>query len=104
MDEYGNRLDENGLPLIEDCTKHNFEDYYTAPEVASAFDGFYKNENGIFDKFLDFWKVVAKRFANNTNVVGYDPINEPWPANIYHDVMLFFDTTKFDREILFSLT
>ena len=37
MESYGNRKDEAGFPLLEDCTKHSFIGYYTSPEVASAF-------------------------------------------------------------------
>jgi hypothetical protein len=32
---------------------------YTAPEVASAFAALYDNVDGIQDKMMDFWKVVA---------------------------------------------
>lgn len=59
--------------------------YYTSPEVASAFDRFYANTNGIQDKFLDFWTVVSKRLVDNQYVMGYDIINEPWPANFYKE-------------------
>ena len=104
MEDYGHRKDEKGLPVIEDCTKHSFEGYYTSPEVAAAFHGFYNNKNGVFDKFLNFWDLVSKRFTNNDYVIGYDLLNEPWPANLYYDPLLLIDTTKFDREILFPLT
>lgn len=104
MEEYGNRKDEKGLPLIEDCTKHSFEGYYTSPEVAAAFDAFYRNENGVFDKFLKFWDHVSTRFADSEYVIGYDLLNEPWPANLYHNFWLFLDATKFDKDILFPIT
>ena len=47
MSSYGMRYDENGLPLLEDCVKNSFMGYYTSPEVASSFDSFYKNVNGL---------------------------------------------------------
>lgn len=43
------------------------------------------------DKFAAFWEVVGKRFADNKLVVGFDAINEPWPANFYKDFALFYD-------------
>ena len=90
--------------MIQDCTKHPFEGYYTSPEVASAFASFYANDHGILDRFMDFWTVVAKRFENNNFVLGYDILNEPWPANLFHDLSLLLDQTKFDSEILYPLT
>ena len=104
MKDYHHRRGDDGLPLIEDCVKGSFEDYYTAPEVASAFAAFYNNENGIFDKFLNFWDVVSTRFANNDFVIGYDFFNEPWPANLYYDISLLLEPTKFDRTVLYPMT
>lgn len=97
------RLDEQGLPVIEDCLKTSFIKYYPSPEVCSSFEGLYQNKQGVQDRFLDYWNVVSKKFATNEFVVGYDPINEPWPANFYKDFSLFYDQTKFDREHLFPL-
>lgn len=77
---------------------------YTAPEVASAFDSLYKNKNGLYDKMMAYWTVVAQRFNANPNVIGYDILNEPWTANIYHDQDLFLKPTSFDHDILFPLT
>jgi endoglycosylceramidase len=58
---------------------------YTAPEIASAFDALYSNKDGLLDKMLSFWSVVAERFAANENVIGYDILNEPWAANMYRE-------------------
>ena len=51
------------LPIPEECTKQNFLKLYTAPEVASAFEQFWSNTNGLQDKFMDYWRVVATKFA-----------------------------------------
>jgi len=76
---------------------------YTAPEVASAFSSLYTNEDGLLDKMFSFWTEVADRFSKNPNVIGYDILNEPWPANMYYDASLFFHPLKFDKEILFPV-
>jgi endoglycosylceramidase len=96
------RYDENGLPLIEDCVKNSFMGYYTSPEVASAFDSFYKNEEGIQDKFILFWEFTVSELANNEYIIGYDLLNEPWPANFYYEPSLLYDANKFDNEVLQS--
>ena len=98
------KTDAQGLPLIEECQKHSFMDMYTAPEVASAFDALYQNKDGLLDKMLAFWTEVADRFKSNPNVIGYDILNEPWPANMYKDASLFFKPKKFDREVLFPVS
>ena len=61
LSSYNLRYDENGLPLVSDCHNVNFIDLYTAPEVAGSFAALYANENGLLDKMMDFWTVVAKR-------------------------------------------
>jgi endoglycosylceramidase len=78
-------------------------DLYTAPEVASSFQALYENKNGLLDKMMDFWTVVATKMRSNSNVIGYDILNEPWGANLYHDSSLFFHPSKFDRTILYPV-
>lgn len=50
-----------------------------------------------------FWTEVADRFKSNPNVIGYDILNEPWPANMYKDASLFFKPHKFDETILYPV-
>jgi len=102
LKDYGFRKDELGQPVIEDCLKNNFIKYYTSPEVASSFEGLYYNMT-VQDRFVDYWDVISKRFAKNQYVIGYDPINEPWPANFYKDISLMYNIHKFDKEVLFPL-
>jgi aryl-phospho-beta-D-glucosidase BglC (GH1 family) len=45
---------------------------------------------------------VANKFANNTNVIGFDPINEPFPADIGSDTSLM-EPGVFDKEKLAPL-
>lgn len=78
--DYGYRLDNDGNPLISDCNTHVFTEYYYTQESFSAFRSLYYNYEGMQDKFVDFWGKVSDRFANNTNVIGFDPLNEPVAA------------------------
>ena len=96
-------LDVNGNPLVEECQQHDFMVMYTAPEVASAFASLYANEDGRLDKMWNFWSVVSEKFATNQHVIGYDILNEPWCANMYHNASLFTHPESFDRDVLFPL-
>jgi endoglycosylceramidase len=67
----------------------------------SLFERLYSNETGgLQDKFVAFWKAVATRFANNTYVLGFDPINEPFPSNMYMDPSIVYEPGRFDRYTL----
>ena len=99
MDSYGFRLDENGLPLVEDCKTHNFVDYHFAPEMTSAYKSFFDNKYNIQDKFAKFWQVVAKEFKGNKYVVGYDLWNEPFPGGLFDNIWLLWPD-KADMEQL----
>lgn len=61
---YNFKTDEDGNPLISECTKNSFTTYYTSPEVCSSFEGLYYNET-VQTGFINFWDVVSKRLADN---------------------------------------
>lgn len=54
------------------------------------------------DKFVAFWDVVTKRLSENEYVMGFDPLNEPFPASIYKHPFLI-QPHKFDVELLTPL-
>jgi endoglycosylceramidase len=89
LESAGFRKDDNGDPYIEDCQTRDFYTYYLTKQSISAFGNFFENKNGMQDKFVDYWDHVSARFANNPYVVGYDPLNEPFPANPARDPLLF---------------
>ena len=68
----------------------------------SAFGSFFTNKNGMQDKFVNYWEHVASRFIGNPYVIGYDPLNEPFPANPARDPMLFMPG-HFDKKYLAPL-
>ena len=78
--------DESGLPVIEDCVAGSFIDYHKSPELMSIYDSFFDNEAGTLDAFVNFWKIVAEKFKNKKNVLGYDLWNEPWSPNLWTDL------------------
>lgn len=74
--------DENGLPMVENC-RHSFMAAHQSPELTSVYQSFYDNENGIIDKFIEFWKVMTLTFKDNKYIIGYDIWNEPWPGSLW---------------------
>ena len=77
---------EDGLPLVEDCVAGSFIDYHKSPELMSIYDSFFDNESGTLDAFIEFWKILADKFKNKKNVLGYDLWNEPWTPNLWTDL------------------
>lgn len=58
-----------------------FAVYYTSPQAMTAFTALYKNTNGLQDKFVDYWDITSATLTKNPYVVGFDPLNEPYPGN-----------------------
>jgi endoglycosylceramidase len=80
IDDYGWRKDKDGNPMIEDCQKTPFFNYYMSPESFTIFRELWTNKNGLQDKYVAYWDAVSKVLAKNKYVVGYDPTNEPLPS------------------------
>ena len=83
MNDYNYRMDENDDPLIEDCNKLMFANYYSSKQSVNAFDALMRNKEGIQDAFIAYWDRTSARFAKNPYVVGFDPLNEPLAGNMY---------------------
>ncbi|WP_223551886.1 cellulase family glycosylhydrolase [Aestuariivivens sp. NBU2969] len=59
------------------------EAYLISPAVQTAFDNFWANTPapdgvGIQDHYLNLWKYLAERYKDNTRVIGFDVMNEPF--------------------------
>jgi hypothetical protein len=52
-----------------------------SPNVEQSFTNLYDNTDGIGSQFADAWGVLARAFAGDTAVAGYDLLNEPGPGN-----------------------
>jgi hypothetical protein len=48
-----------------------------APAVATAYSNFYTDRDGVQTELVRTWATVAKAFANEPAVAGYDLLNEP---------------------------
>lgn len=85
MNDLGYQTDENGDFVLEDCLKKVFVTYYNSKQAVVGFDALFRNKKNLNDKFVAFWDATSSRFAGNPYVVGYDPLNEPSPANPARD-------------------
>ena len=65
------------------CVLPYWGDAYLTFGACKAFQNFYDNEGGLMDAFADHWFEVASYFANNTNIIGYEILNEPWLGKLF---------------------
>ena len=68
------------------------DSYLISPAVQAAFDNFWKNTPasdgvGVQDHYVNLWKHIAKRYANNPTVIGFDIMNEPFMGTAANEVM-----------------
>ena len=59
------------------------DSYFLSQAVQQAFDNFWINKPasdgvGIQDHYAKLWQHIAKRFARNRTIIGYDIMNEPF--------------------------
>jgi len=64
------------------------EDYFLEPGLEAAFDNLWSNSAasdgiGLQDHHAAAWAHVAQTFKNDSNVLGYELLNEPWPGLQY---------------------
>jgi endoglycosylceramidase len=62
--------------------------YLVMPALQRAFDHFWNNDPGpggvgLQDRYAAAWRHVAERFRDDTNVLGYELMNEPWPGTTW---------------------
>ncbi|MFN7950800.1 MAG: cellulase family glycosylhydrolase [bacterium] len=58
----------------ETCTPGGRED---SPAVRKAWESFYGNRDGVRDELAALWGLIAREFAADAGVAGYDLLNEP---------------------------
>lgn len=66
--------------------------YLISPAVQTAFDNFWANRPasdgiGIQDHYINLWQHLAQRYAENTTVIGFDIMNEPFMGSGANHVM-----------------
>ena len=66
--------------------------YMLSEAVQTAFDNFWANTPvsdgiGLQDHYAQMWQHVARRYAYNPTVIGYDLMNEPFPGTPAQEMM-----------------
>ncbi len=56
--------------------------YMTSPGVRRSLDRFWRDEDGIQGHFIAAMTEAARRLAGHTEVIGWEPYNEPFPGNL----------------------
>jgi endoglycosylceramidase len=78
-------VDDDGLPN----TASPFPlGYFVNPALNRAWDNLWANAPdptgvGIQDRFAQGWARVAREFADEPGLLGYDILNEPWPGTLW---------------------
>jgi endoglycosylceramidase len=66
------------MPQHADC-KNWWTVDLTMP-LMTSFDRFYANDDKIQDNYVAFFKMLAGRYRDNPAVLGFEPLNEPFPG------------------------
>jgi endoglycosylceramidase len=95
QDGWGPSIGDDGFPswmtLTGDAVNSHttFPLYYaTNPAIQQAFQSFWDNTVGpggtrLQDRFSAMLRALGSRFATDSNVLGYDVFNEPWPGTTW---------------------
>lgn len=81
--------------------------YMLSEAVQTSFDNFWANKPasdgvGLQDHYANLWKHIAKRYADNATVIGYDIMNEPFPGSVGTKSTMILLTAY--GELYYSLT
>eukprot|EP01084_Bolivina_argentea_P124406 220455_1 len=89
---YINDTYSNVFGKVDDTTCHwmtanttiGWASTYNTYALSNAVQRFYDNKDDYLTKFAtNFWLKVVQKFANNSAVLGYELINEPWVGDVF---------------------
>ena len=83
----------------DDINGNQWSAFYLTYATSTAIGALYDNENGLRDRFDEYWRTTAAAFADSPYVIGYELMNEPFAGNVYKDPLLLVPGVA-DREKL----
>ena len=79
-------------PLVAEggltCPCDDLDRRRTSAPVLRAFRSFFTNAEGIQDRFVPAWQLVAARYADRSALIGFEAMNEPVVAHVAFGVGL----------------
>ena len=77
-----------------------FTKYYVTYDVVAFANDFFKNKNGMLDKFIEMWVKVVEYFKEEDNVLGYDILNEPAGGNLWGNPFSYIGPDQENNRLL----
>lgn len=96
--EYSKEKGTNYPNLTECLSVTNFGEHYFTYQVNNAFEELYNPNSALYKEINLFWEKVSQRFCNNSNVIGYDLINEPIAGHLFKQPFAFIGQTGWSTE------
>ena len=106
QDMYNERYGGEGFPdwaVYDDGvppTNIGFPQTYFTPAVGRAFDNFWQDKEGLWDRYRDAWTAVAQKWKDQDYHGGYDLLNEPYPGSHFASCANPAGCPVFDTEYL----
>lgn len=76
----------DGAPHPQDCAMW-FDAYLRSDAIINAADHFWKDDSaedgvGLMEHYVSMWEHIAKILEGHVNVIGYEPMNEPFMGSL----------------------
>lgn len=99
---------DDGLPHPENCTIW-YNAYLESEAIIRAADHFWENApaedgTGLLDHYSAMWERIAQTFADCTNVIGFEPMNEPFMGSIAREAFGLATRKMMEKNPSFDLT
>lgn len=99
-------LDE-GLPHPEHCTLW-YNAYLESDAIIRAADNFWANKPaadgvGLLDHYEKMWEVIAAHLDDCTNVIGFEPMNEPFMGSLAREAFGLATMKMLEKNPTFDL-